>query len=136
MTCGPTVFVVDDDEAFLESLLLLLRSAGYRCQGYASAAALLTDFRPAAHGCLVCDVRMPEIDGLALQLKLAGESGALPIVFLTGYDDRLTAEHALRQGAVDFLMKSCDEGDLFAAIQRALDLDAANRAKAAGPALI
>ncbi|MRG98076.1 response regulator transcription factor [Polyangium spumosum] len=122
-----TVFVVDDDPSVLRGLERLLRSAGYVVEAYASPRGFLehAQDRP---GCVVVDLRMPEISGLDLQEELARRGFPLPLVFLTGHGDVPSSVRAMKAGAIDFLSKPCDDTDLLAAVERALARDAAARA--------
>ncbi len=104
-------YVVDDDADVRKALVSLLQSAGYPAQGFASAEAFLDalagDIQTLA-GCLILDLRMPGMDGLALQRRLVEAGGAIPILFLTGHGEVPHAVAALRSGAVDFLLKPVD----------------------------
>jgi two-component system response regulator FixJ len=129
MTQKPTVFIVDDDAGVRDALSLLMRSADLPAQAFAGAReflAAVTDDRP---GCLVLDVRMPEIDGLELQRRLAARGSRLPIIMLTGHGDVPMAVQAMRAGAIDFIPKPFDSRALVARIQEALDLNARARRK-------
>lgn len=117
------ITIVDDDEAVRDSLALLLNFRGYRTRAFASAEACLDAWRPGWRGCLLLDLRMGGMDGLALQKALADKGSTLPIVFLTGHGDLAHARSALRGGAVDFLEKPYEEGALLAAIAEAIDRD-------------
>ena len=128
MTMGPTVFIVDDDAAFLESLTLLLQSVGLKCKGYLSAAEFLRTLDPSLPGCVILDVCMPSMGGLGLQDKLTKQVDCPPILFLTGHADVQTALRAMRQGAVEFLQKTCREAELLEAVHRAIAQDSQNRA--------
>jgi two-component system response regulator FixJ len=113
-----TVHVVDDDSAVRDSLRVLLESAGYAVRTYDSAATFLAA-APTLSGCVLTDVRMPEIDGLELQQRL-GECGApLAIIVMTGQGDVPVAVHAMKAGAVDFLEKPFNETELLDAVRRA-----------------
>jgi FixJ family two-component response regulator len=126
------VFVVDDDASMRRSLERLLRSFGYAVEGYASAAAFLA--RPPASdiACLVLDLRMPDVDGLDLQGRLAARGDDLPVVFVSGHGDVPSSVRAMKAGALDFLTKPFDESVLRAAIERALDWHGERRASRAG----
>ncbi len=105
------MYVVDDDADVRKGLLTLLASAGYPAQGFAGAESFLDAFAgniQTLAGCLILDVRMPGMDGLALQQRLAEAGGAIPIIFLTGHGELPDAVVALRSGAVDFLLKPVD----------------------------
>jgi FixJ family two-component response regulator len=123
----PVVFVVDDDAAFLTSAERLLRAAGYAVACFASAAEFLAQRAPCAAGCVVADLDMPGMDGLALQTALAASDAPLPVVFLTGRGDIPTSVRAMRSGAEDFLTKTAPKQALLAAIERALARDARER---------
>jgi len=134
MTDGqsPTVFVVDDDAAVRDSIAELVESVGLRAEAYASAPAFLAAFRPERAGCLVLDVRMAEMSGLALQHKLNGLGAALPVIVLTGHGDVPIAVEAMKAGALDFLQKPYREQDLLDSINAALSQDADARRSKAG----
>jgi FixJ family two-component response regulator len=112
------VSIVDDEESIRRSLLRLFRSAHVMAESFESAHAYLD--RPAHDGpcCLVLDVSMPGIDGLALQKALAARK--TQIVFITGHGDVPMCAEAMKAGAVDFLTKPVDEEELFDAVARAL----------------
>jgi RNA polymerase sigma factor (sigma-70 family) len=120
---GSTVYVVEDDKAVRDSLLLLLRLRGYAPIGYESAEAFLqldALLRPA---CVLVDVRLPGMDGLALQRLLGQRHPGFPVIVITGHGDVATARSALRDGAVDFLEKPIDEQELLDAVAVALASD-------------
>jgi two-component system response regulator FixJ len=119
MTGSGTVHVVDDDEAMRDSLRVLLESAGFAVQTHDGARAFLREASVAV-GCVLTDVRMPEIDGLELQRRLGEERVRLPVIVMTGQGDIAIAVQAMRAGAVDFLEKPFDDDSLFEAIGRAL----------------
>jgi two-component system response regulator FixJ len=100
-----TVFVVDDDAMLREALTLLLEAEGFRVEAYASAKAFLDASRADPSGCLILDIGLPGMSGLALQRTLQARAIELPIIFLTGRGDVPMAVQALKQGAVDFLEK-------------------------------
>ncbi len=117
------ITIVDDDEAVRDSLALLLNFRGYRTRAFASAEDCLKAWQPEWRGCLLLDLRMGGMDGLALQQALADKGNTLPVVFLTGHGDLAHARSALRGGAVDFLEKPYEESALLAAIAEAIDRD-------------
>jgi FixJ family two-component response regulator len=100
----PIVFVVDDDVSVRESLEALIRLEGWEAETFASAEAFLSHPRVFVPSCLVLDVSLPDLDGLALQKRLADRSD-MPIIFITGYGDVPMTVQALKAGAVEFLMK-------------------------------
>ncbi len=117
------VTLVDDDDAVRDSLALLLNFRGYRTRSYDSAEACLKAWRPDWRGCLLLDLHMSGMDGLALQQALLQCGSTLPIVFLTGHGDLAHARAALRSGAVDFLEKPYEEAALLKAVGEAIERD-------------
>ncbi|MBY0431939.1 MAG: response regulator transcription factor, partial [Rhodospirillales bacterium] len=105
MQADPTVFVIDDDEAMRDSLAVLLESAGYSCRTFDSARTFLDSGPGDRPGCIVTDVRMPDMTGLELQQELGRRRIATPLIILTGYGNVAMAVAALRAGAVTFLEK-------------------------------
>jgi FixJ family two-component response regulator len=114
------VFVVDDDISVRESLELLIRTAGWQPETFASAPEFLSRPQPAAPCCLVLDVTLPGLSGLELQQQLA-ERTAMPIIFITGYGDVPTTVRAMKAGAVEFLTKPFDDEVLLKAIRQAIE---------------
>lgn len=125
-----TVFLVDDDPAVRDALGLLLGLRGYRTAPFACAEDFLTAWRPDWAGCLVVDIRMPGMDGLALQRRLKEQGARLPVVVITGHGDIGSARAAFRAEAVDFLEKPLDDDRLVAAIDEAFARQEAARAEA------
>jgi two-component system, LuxR family, response regulator FixJ len=124
---SPAVFVVDDDEAVRSSLRLLLKSVGLAPNTLGSAREFLASYDPHQPGCLVLDVRMPEMSGLELQETLNLRGAVIPVIFITGHGDVPMAVEAMQAGAFDFLQKPFRDQDLIDRIQRALEKDRANR---------
>ena len=124
-----TVFIVDDDPAVRDALGLLLGVRGYRTAVYASGEALLQDWRPDWAGCLVIDIRMNGMDGLALQQRLAQLGNRIPIVIVTGHADVALARAAFKARALDFLEKPFDDAKLVAAIDEAFSSEARQRSQ-------
>jgi two-component system response regulator FixJ len=116
----PLVHVVDDDEAVRDSLSLLLEAAGLSVRTYDSATAFLKALPNLAAGCVLTDVRMPELDGLELQRRLTELGIRLPVIVMTGHGDVPIAVEALKAGAADFLEKPFDDAQLLAAVSGAL----------------
>jgi FixJ family two-component response regulator len=127
MVSLPTVFVVDDDPAFCQSLRLLLHSAGLRVEDYPSAESFLEAACAQRPGCLVLDVRMPGWSGLELQAHLSAKRIRMPIIFITGHGDIPMAVSAVKAGAVDFLEKPLNDEVLLERIHQALAYDAQQR---------
>ena len=118
-----TIYVVDDDEAMRDSLTWLLEGEGYRVVCFDSAEHFLLARRDEMRGCLVLDVRMPEMSGLELHEKLDSLGSQMPIIFVTGHGDVPMAVSALQRGACDFIEKPFSDEDLLSRIRRALELD-------------
>lgn len=125
------VSIIDDDEAVRDALCMLLGAAGLRAESFPSAAAFLKDFRQGQSDCLVLDVRMPGMSGLALQEELYKRRVRLPIVFLTGHGDVPIAVRALKRGAYDFIEKPLDPQRLVLAVMNALRSEVGQRGPAA-----
>ncbi len=126
----PTVFIVDDDEAVRDSVKELAASVGLHTETFRSALEFLEAFDAARPACLVLDVRMARMSGLALQEKLEEMGARIPIVFISGHGDIAMAVNAVKAGAVDFVQKPYHEQQLLDAINAALAKDAALRAAA------
>ncbi len=125
------VSIIDDDEAVRDALCMLLEAAGLRVEGFPSVAAFLKDFRPGQFDCLVLDVRMPGMSGLALQEELYKRRVRIPIVFLIGHGDVPMAVRALKRGAFDFIEKPLDPQRLVLAVLNALRSETEPRGPAA-----
>jgi FixJ family two-component response regulator len=130
MNSDPTVFVVDDDDSVRASLSRLLTASGFLVETFASAQEFLAEPGRARPGCLVLDLRMPEIDGLKLQEALSDGYSSQPIIFLTGHGSVSDSVAAMKAGATDFLEKPADPSELVAAVKRAIELDARQRKEA------
>jgi len=120
---GSAVYLVEDDRAVRESLELLLRLRGFIPKGFASGEEFLEYSALQRPACALLDVRLPGIDGLELQRRLRVKHPGLPTIVITAHGDVSTARTALRDGAVDFLEKPIDEGDLLEAVNAALTSD-------------
>jgi len=136
MTDNPIVHVVDDDEAVRRSLSFLLESAGFRVETHPSAVAFLHRPRIPPEGCIVTDVRMPEMDGLTLQQTLVARGIGLPVIVMTGHGDIPIAVQALKAGAVDFLEKPFDDELLIGAIRAALERNQRDRSRQSETAVL
>ena len=123
---GP-VYVVDDDDAVRDSLALLLEAAGLRVEAFAGGAEALTRCQDERPSCVVTDVRMPQIDGLELQRRLAQLHAQLPVIVITGHGDVPLAVQAMKAGAADFIEKPFSDDVILASIGRR------SRAVAAAP---
>ncbi len=116
----PTVFVIDDDDALRATMGELLVLDGREVETYSTCEAFLETYRPARKGCLVVDAQMEGMGGLALLERLKREGTELPAIMITGYGDVPTAVRAMKAGAVDFIEKPVEPGELIASIERAL----------------
>ena len=123
------VFVVDDDEAVRDALSMLLDTVGQAYELYSSGPEFLRSYDERKSGCLVLDIRMPQMSGLKLQAKLNERKSMLPIIFITGHGDIAMAVEAMRQGGLDFIRKPFREQDLLDRINEALEIDAGKRKK-------
>jgi len=119
-TKDATVFVVDDDEAVRESLGWLISSIGLTVETYPSAQDFLDNFTTERHGCLVVDVRMPGMNGLELQRRIADKATCLPIIVITGHGDVQMAVRAMKDGAFDFVEKPFNDHTIIEQIQKAV----------------
>ena len=117
----PIVFVVDDDISVRESLELLIRTAGWQSEIFASAQEFLARSRALVPSCLVLDVSLPGLNGLDLQKRVAVERTDLPIIFITGHGDVPMTVQAMKAGAVEFLTKPFGGDVLLNAIGHALE---------------
>jgi FixJ family two-component response regulator len=117
----PIVFVVDDDISVRESLELLIRSAGWQPEIFASAKEFLSHPRVLAPSCLILDVSLPDLSGLDLQKRVAADRIDMPIIFITGYGDVPMTVQAMKAGAVEFLTKPFSEDVLLNAIRQAIE---------------
>ncbi len=116
-----TVYVVDDDPAVLKMLQALVATIGVDVLAFASAKKFLTAYHPTPCECLVCDLRMPDIDGMELQKRLNVMDAAPPIIFLTGFAEVSIAVEAMKHGAFDFLEKPFSAQAFLGKVQAALD---------------
>ena len=127
----PTVHIIDDDPSARRGLTRLIRATGMNAESFASAADFLASGKRDGPGCLVLDVRMPEMTGPELQEELCKSDYCMPIIFLSAHGDVPTTARTMKRGAVDFLTKPVDRADLQSAVRAALALDVENRAQLA-----
>ena len=118
-----TVFVIDDDPLVRSAIHGMLKSVGLRSETFASPEEFLRSKRPDGPSCLVLDVRLPGVNGLDFQRKLADEGIRIPVIFITGHGDIPMTVKAMKSGAVEFLTKPFRDQDLLDAIHQALDRD-------------
>lgn len=117
----PVIFVVDDDAALCAALKRLIGTVGLDAQTFSSAREFLGAKLPDAPGCIVLDVRLPDLSGLDLQQRLVQADINLPIIFITGHADIPMSVRAMKAGAVEFLTKPFNDQDLLDAIQRGVE---------------
>ena len=127
MRSEQTVFVVDDDPGVLDSLGLVLRSAGLRVETFSTPEEFLGSYDNSRGGCLVLDMCLPGMSGIELQHALVEFDPVLPIIFISGVADVSSAMQAVLQGAVDFVEKPFDANRLLQKVEFALERDAENR---------
>lgn len=120
MTTEKTVYVVDDDEAVRRFLRGLIGSIGLGVKTYASAQEFLDGYEAGSPGCLLLDIRMPDMSGLELQAELRRREIDIPVIILTGHGDVKVAVHAMKAGALDFIEKPFNNELLLHAIQKAV----------------
>jgi FixJ family two-component response regulator len=120
---APTVFIIDDDAAVRASIQDLLESLGLRSESFETAEQFLLSKRSDGPSCLVLDVRLPGINGLDFQRRLADAGFQIPIIFITGHGDIPMTVKAMKSGAVEFLTKPFLDTDLLDAIHQALGRD-------------
>jgi FixJ family two-component response regulator len=122
-----TVYIVDDDDGMRKALSMLLGTVGYQTLAFSRARDFLASHKPEDAGCLVLDVRMPEMSGLELQQHLNRLGSMLPVIFITGHGDVPMAVQAMKEGAFEFIQKPFRDQDLLDRINHALQQDAENR---------
>jgi two-component system response regulator FixJ len=123
----PVIYVVDDDDGMRRALDTLLSTVGYKTAVFARPGAFLADFKPDSPGCLVLDIRMPDMSGLEVQQQLNRKGSMLPVIFITGHGDVPMAVQAMKEGAFEFIQKPFRDQDLLDRINHALRVDAENR---------
>jgi len=129
-TLEPIVYIIDDDQAMIESLLWIIESIGLKVKTYATAQDFLNEYNPQQHGCLLLDVRMPGMSGPELQTRLINYGlPTLPIIFISGHGDIPLAVRVMKAGAIDFLTKPFNDQILLESINKAIRIDKANREK-------
>lgn len=130
MTEEQHVFIVDDDAEIRDSLRLLLQSAGLHSHLYGSAKEFLADGLPKS-GCVIADVRMPDMSGLELQEEIARRETHLPVIIITAHADVPLAVRAMKAGAIDFIEKPFDDGQLIGSIRQAFEVGTRTRSRSA-----
>jgi len=124
------IYVVDDDQAMCESLSWLLQSMHWQVQTFNNANTFLQNYDPKKLSCLILDVRMPGMSGLALQETLQQNKIDIPLIFITGHGDIKMAVRAMKAGAMEFLNKPFNDQELLDSIHRSINLAKKNRIQA------
>lgn len=130
MSEAPTVFVVDDDKRITDAIALLMRSVGLNVERFDSALDYLEQFDQDKPGCLISDVRMPQMSGLDLQTRLNNFAIHPPILMMTGHGDVPMAVRAIQEGAIDFIEKPFNNQHLLDKVHKALEIDDKQRGRA------
>jgi len=123
----PVVYIVDDDDGVRRAMSTLMESVGYAHAVFSSANEFLRRYNSSQPGCLVLDIRMPEMSGLELQQELNRRGIQIPVIFVTGHGDVPMAVDAMKKGASDFVQKPFRDQDLLDRVNRAIHQDAAQR---------
>ncbi len=121
MTNRKLVHIVDDEDAIRRSASFMLKTSGYAVETWATGVAFLKEIRHVPEGCVLLDVRMPDMDGLEVQQALLERGVTMPVIVLTGHADVSIAVRAMKAGAVDFLEKPFEKAVLISAIETAFD---------------
>jgi two-component system response regulator FixJ len=130
MENADTIFVVDDDVSLRNALTLFLQAEGFHVEAYESARAFLDACQPDWQGCMILDIGMPDMDGLALQQALSNRGVVLPIIFLTGQGDIPKTVQAMKGGAIDFLEKPASDVQILERVHAAMAHEAKHRPEA------
>ena len=125
------VHIVDDEDAIRRSASFMLKTSGYAVETWVNGAAFLKEARHVPDGCILLDVRMPEMDGLEVQQELLNRGVTMPVIVLTGHADVSIAVRAMKAGAVDFIEKPFEKAVLIASIEAAFARMAASDGAAA-----
>jgi FixJ family two-component response regulator len=123
MAASPLIMIVDDDASIRDALNILLRSVGWRAEGFTSAEAFLQSGQVHTTACLLLDVQLPGVSGLELQRQLRSRQARMPIIFITAHGNEAMRAQALQAGAVAFFAKPFDDTALLEAIHAALAPD-------------
>lgn len=131
-----TIHIVDDEDAIRRSASFMLKTSGFAVTAWASGVEFLKNVKNVEPGCILLDVRMPEMDGLEVQQMLSERGVAMPVVILTGHGDVSIAVRAMKAGAIDFIEKPFEKAVLLSAIESAFERlnDAEGRASRAADA--
>lgn len=131
MTTEPTVHIVDDDADVRQSLRHMLDKAGFAVEDYSSASEFLLEYDPDRPGCVLLDLRLPDMDGLELMRRMTENHWSIPVIVLTAYGDVSTAVRAMKEGAIDFVEKPAGRDVLLDRVRRGIERDARLRHKRA-----
>lgn len=123
----PIVRVIDDDDKVRRSWQFVLEGEGWQVQAYESAVRFLKEDDPQVPGCIVCDVRMPEMSGIELQTEMKRAGNRMPLVLISAHADLVMAVKAVKDGAYDFLLKPVETEHLIQTVSEALELDQTRR---------
>lgn len=126
-SASAVIYVVDDDEGMRRALNTLLGTVGYKTAVFPDPKEFLAHYDPNSPGCLVLDIRMPNMSGLELQQHLNRMGSMLPVIFITGHGDVPMAVQAMKEGAFEFIQKPFRDQDLLDRIIHALQQDTENR---------
>lgn len=121
MTEKRVIHIVDDEESIRKSASFMLRTSGFEVRTYPSGVAFLKEAKSVVPGCVLLDIRMPEMDGLEVQAAMNERGIALPVIVLTGHGDISVAVQAMKGGAVDFLEKPFEKAALIRAIDASFE---------------
>jgi FixJ family two-component response regulator len=121
------IYVVEDDDAVRDSLSLLLTSEGYPVKTFTDGDSFLSSFDEGMSGCVILDIRMPGLDGMAVQQLLISKKSTIPVIFVTGHGDVALAVEAMKLGAMDFIQKPYDETEILEKVAAAFSQDLAHR---------
>lgn len=124
-----TVFIVDDDASVRDSLAVLLATVGLNTRTFASCEDFLQDYTPAQRGCLILDMRLPQMSGLELQQRLREQDLVLPVIMVTAFGDVKTAVEAMKTRVFDFIEKPFDDTEIISSVRSALEYGAEARAR-------
>ena len=119
-TGRPTIYVVDDDLSVRRALALLLKAYDFKVETFTDAASFLSFKHPKTPSCLILDLRLPHMNGLLLQEKMAAQELMIPIIFISGHGNIPKSVKAMKWGAIDFLPKPLHKKELLNAIERAI----------------
>lgn len=124
-----TVFIVDDDESVRDSLAVLLSTIGLHSRTYSSCEEFLDNYLPQQKGCLILDMRLPQMSGLELQKRLMEQDLVLPVIMITAFGDVKTAVEAMKTRVFDFIEKPFDDTEILSSVRSALEYGEETRSR-------